>query len=119
MLAAFLSILLAGVTTGVLGLIISTALIVVFAEIVPQSICCRYGLVIGARLAVVIQFFMIVLAPLSYPLAWILDKVSTLIRSCLTLGRGPIITKPAARALMDLHCAACLRNLILIFQCTC
>ena len=73
--AAFLSILLAGVTSGVLGLVISTALIVVFAEIVPQSICCRYGLVIGAKLALVIKFFMIVLAPISYPLAWILDKV--------------------------------------------
>ncbi|KAK9806553.1 hypothetical protein WJX73_000035 [Symbiochloris irregularis] len=72
---SFLSILLAGVTTGILGLIISTALIVVLAEIVPQSICCRYGLVIGAKLSIVIKFFMILLSPLSYPLAWMLDRV--------------------------------------------
>ena len=44
--AAFLSILLAGYTSGVLGLVLSTVLIVLFAEIVPQvkeplaSICC-------------------------------------------------------------------------------
>lgn len=34
--AAFLSILLAGYTSGVLGLVLSTVLIVVFAEIIPQ-----------------------------------------------------------------------------------
>lgn len=34
--AAFLSILLAGYTSGVLGLVLSTVLIVLFAEIVPQ-----------------------------------------------------------------------------------
>ena len=33
---AFLSILLAGYTSGVLGLVLSTVLIVVFAEIIPQ-----------------------------------------------------------------------------------
>ncbi|CEG75998.1 Putative Morphology protein [Rhizopus microsporus] len=41
---------------GVLGggwkaVVISTALIVIFGEVIPQSICVRYGLAIGAKTA--------------------------------------------------------------------
>lgn len=41
---------------GVLGggwkaVVISTALIVIFGEVIPQSVCVRYGLAIGAKTA--------------------------------------------------------------------
>ncbi|RCI06987.1 hypothetical protein CU098_013954, partial [Rhizopus stolonifer] len=34
---------------GLLAVLISTALIVIFGEVIPQSICVRYGLAIGAK----------------------------------------------------------------------
>ena len=75
--AAFLSILLSNVTTGIAGLLISTALLVVFAEIIPQSICSRHGLRLGAYTSWMIKFFMVVFLPVAWPLAFILDKVCT------------------------------------------
>jgi len=72
--AAFLSILLSNVTTGIAGLLISTALLVVFAEIIPQSICSRHGLRLGAYTSWLIKFFMVALLPLAWPLAFVLDK---------------------------------------------
>jgi metal transporter CNNM len=34
---------------GLVAIMISTALIVIFGEIIPQSVCARWGLSIGAR----------------------------------------------------------------------
>ena len=62
-------------TTGIAGLLISTALLVVFAEIIPQSICSRHGLRLGAYTSWMIKFFMVVFLPVAWPLAFILDKV--------------------------------------------
>lgn len=53
----------------------STALLVVFAEIIPQSICSRHGLRLGAYTSWLIKFFMVVFLPVAWPLAFILDKV--------------------------------------------
>jgi metal transporter CNNM len=47
---AALSILLADLTDGLMGFFLSTALIVIFGEIVPQAVCSRYGLQIGAKI---------------------------------------------------------------------
>lgn len=46
---AALSIVLSDLTDGLLGFLISTMLIVMLGEIIPQSICSRYGLMIGAQ----------------------------------------------------------------------
>lgn len=76
--AAFLSILLASVSSGTVGLLVSTSLIVVLGEILPQSICARHGLVIGAYTRYICWFFVIVLFPLTWPLSKVLD----LVRGC-------------------------------------
>jgi metal transporter CNNM len=48
---------------GVTAILASTVLIVVFGEIIPQSVCSRYGLVIGAFFAwyelILKKYFMI------------------------------------------------------------
>ena len=36
---------------GVQSVVVSTVLIVIFSEIIPQSLCTRYGLAIGANMA--------------------------------------------------------------------
>jgi metal transporter CNNM len=69
-----LSIFLGDIASGFIGGIIATALIVILGEIIPQALFSRYALRVGGALVFVVKFFMIVLAPVSYPIAWILDK---------------------------------------------
>jgi len=70
-----LAIYMGDMFTGTLAIIVATALIVVFGEILPQAICSRYPLQIGAAVAPVFKFFMYALYPLCWPLAWLMDKM--------------------------------------------
>ena len=72
---AGLAIVMAGLTSGFMGFVLSTLLIMVFGEITPQAICSRHGLAIGAFLHPVIWLVCVVFFPLSYPIAQLLDAV--------------------------------------------
>lgn len=72
---AGIAILLSDLTDGILGLVLSTAFILVFGEILPQAICTRHGLLIGAHLTWVVRFFMLLFLPITIPIAWLLDKM--------------------------------------------
>ena len=72
---AALSILLADKTSGLVGFIVSTAVIVVFGEIIPQAICSRYALYIGAKTVYIVWFLMVCMCILAWPISWILDKI--------------------------------------------
>jgi hypothetical protein len=56
------------------GLVLSTVLIVIFAEIIPQAFCSRHGLLFGAKTIWIIRMCMAILSPVAFPLAFILDK---------------------------------------------
>lgn len=58
---------------GLLAILASTSLIVVFGEILPQSICSRYGLAIGAFFAWPVQILIWVLWIIAYPISRLLD----------------------------------------------
>jgi len=60
---------------GVIGLVISTSIITVFGEIIPQAACSRYALAVGAKTAWIMYIFMVITFPCSFPIAAILDKV--------------------------------------------
>jgi len=62
-------------TSGIVGLIVSTAIITIFGEIVPQALCSRYALIVGANTTWIIYFFMLITFPISFPISAILDKV--------------------------------------------
>lgn len=72
---ATLTILVDDLTSGLIAICGSTLAIVIFGEIIPQAICSRYGLAVGARTIYITKFFMCVTAPLAFPLSKILDKV--------------------------------------------
>jgi metal transporter CNNM len=71
---AALSIYLGSITTGIIAGITATALIVVFGEIAPQAVFSRYALRLGAKLTWLVRLLMILLYPVCWPIAKILDR---------------------------------------------
>ena len=96
---ALLSILMAGISGGLSGFLISTAVIVIFGEIIPQAGCsryARYALQIGALSVPVVKFLMLIFYPLAWPLGKALD---------LALGEemGTIHSKSEMKKLLEIH----------------
>lgn len=89
------TILLDGLTSGLVAVVSSTVLIVIFGEITPQvcapwtlwstwmninmtpfwlqAICSRHGLAVGAKTIVITKAIMIITSPLAKPTSMILD----------------------------------------------
>lgn len=71
-----LTILLDDLTgSGVGAIVASTVGIVIFGEIVPQALCSRHGLAVGANTILLTKFFMLLTFPLSFPISKLLDCV--------------------------------------------
>lgn len=70
-----MAIFLGGISSGIVAGVISTMLIVVFGEIIPQAIFSRYALKYGSKLVWLIQMFTYILYPICKPISFALDKV--------------------------------------------
>jgi len=70
-----LSVLTGDLFSGIYAVIGSTFGIVIFGEIIPQSLCSRYGLKIGAKTIWLTKIFMFVTAPIAWPISKLLDCV--------------------------------------------
>ena len=69
------TILLDDLASGIYAIIGSTLAIVIFGEIIPQAICSRYGLLIGAYSIWLTYLFMVLTFPLSFPISLILNLI--------------------------------------------
>ncbi|XP_013870547.1 metal transporter CNNM4 isoform X2 [Austrofundulus limnaeus] len=59
--------------SGLGAVVASTIGIVIFGEIVPQALCSRHGLAVGANTILLTKFFMLLTLPLSFPVSKLLD----------------------------------------------
>ncbi|KAM7392308.1 hypothetical protein PAMA_007428 [Pampus argenteus] len=59
--------------SGLGAVVASTIGIVIFGEIVPQALCSRHGLAVGANTISVTKFFMFLTFPVSFPVSKLLD----------------------------------------------
>ncbi|KAG8532736.1 uncharacterized protein KY384_002613 [Bacidia gigantensis] len=84
---------LGGGWPAVLG---STVLIVIFGEVIPQSVCVRYGLPIGAWMSPLVLVLMYILAPVAWPTAKLLDRL-------LGEDHGTTYRKAGLKTLVTLH----------------
>lgn len=93
---ALLAIFLADISGGVTGSLITTFGIVIFGEIIPQSICSRHGLAVGYYTRHLVLFFMVITAIISWPIAKMLDWI---------LGKeiGSVYNREQLRSLVEIH----------------
>jgi len=68
-----LAILMADIADGLMGFIVSTALIVIFGEILPQAACSRYALQVGSCTVPIVQVLMALFFVLTKPMSSALD----------------------------------------------
>lgn len=73
MVNSTLTVVIEEMTSGFVAIIAATLAIVVLGEIVPQAMCARQGLAIGAKTIYLTYLFMIITFPLSYPISRLLD----------------------------------------------
>jgi len=69
-----LSIFLGSIASGLSAGLIATGLIVILGEIAPQAVFSRFALSLGAKTAWLVKIFIFIFYPISWPIAWILDK---------------------------------------------
>lgn len=84
---------------GIQAVIVSIVLVVIFAELIPQSVCSRYGLFIGAHMAMFTRVIMIILWPVAWP-------VSRVLHYALGPHHGTMYRRVELKELVTMHAAA-------------
>ncbi|CAI0401166.1 unnamed protein product [Linum tenue] len=78
------------------AVLISVTLLLLFGEIIPQSVCTRYGLAIGATVAPFVRILIWICFPVAYPISKILDCV-------LGNGHVALFRRAELKTLVNLH----------------
>eukprot|EP01018_Ginkgo_biloba_P037508 Gb_24735 [translate_table: standard] len=93
------------------AVLISVTLILLFGEILPQSVCSHYGLAVGAAVAPLVRVLVWICFPVAYPISKALSfqQCSHIILSMqlldLLLGKGHValFRRAELKTLVDLH----------------
>ncbi|XP_031256913.1 DUF21 domain-containing protein At2g14520-like [Pistacia vera] len=91
-----LPIFLDGLITAWGAILISVTLILLFGEIIPQSVCSRYGLAIGATVAPFVRVLVWVCYPVAFPISKLLDYL-------LGHGHVALFRRAELKTLVDFH----------------
>ncbi|XP_022927833.1 DUF21 domain-containing protein At2g14520 isoform X4 [Cucurbita moschata] len=78
------------------AVLISVTLILLFGEIIPQSVCSRYGLAIGSTIAPFVRVLVWICFPIAYPISKLLDFL-------LGHGHVALFRRAELKALVNLH----------------
>ncbi|KAI5083397.1 hypothetical protein GOP47_0003140 [Adiantum capillus-veneris] len=91
-----LPILLDALVTAWGAILISVTLILLFGEILPQAVCSRYGLAVGATMTPVVRVLVFLFFPVTYPISKLLDFL---------LGKGHValFRRAELKTLVDMH----------------
>ncbi|CAK9186991.1 unnamed protein product [Ilex paraguariensis] len=77
------------------AVVLSVTFVLAFGEVIPQAICSRYGLAVGANFVWLVRILMIICYPIAYPIGKILDTV---------LGHNDALFRRAQlKALVSIH----------------
>ncbi|XP_052490221.1 DUF21 domain-containing protein At4g14240 isoform X1 [Gossypium raimondii] len=77
------------------AVLLSVTFVLAFGEIIPQAICSRYGLSVGASFMWLVRILMIICYPIAYPVGKVLDVV---------IGHGDVLFRRAQlKALVSIH----------------
>ncbi|CAN6481957.1 unnamed protein product [Victoria cruziana] len=55
------------------AVVLSVTFVLAFGEVIPQAICSRYGLAVGANFVWLVRILMIICYPIAYPIGKVLD----------------------------------------------
>ncbi|XP_057496505.1 DUF21 domain-containing protein At2g14520 isoform X1 [Actinidia eriantha] len=91
-----LPIFLDGLVNAWGAILISVTLILLVGEIIPQSVCSRYGLAIGASLAPVVRVLVWICFPVAFPISKLLDFL-------LGHGHVALFRRAELKTLVNLH----------------
>jgi len=78
------------------AVLVSVSLILIFGEIVPQSLCTRYGLAIGGNLCYFVWGLVVVCFVIAWPISKLLDLI-------IGTEQGTFFKRAELKQLIDLH----------------
>ncbi|GJN14293.1 hypothetical protein PR202_gb01097 [Eleusine coracana subsp. coracana] len=80
----------------VVAVVLSVTFVLAFGEVIPQAICTRYGLAVGANLVWLVRILMVLCYPIAYPIGKILD-------CALGHNESALFRRAQLKALVSIH----------------
>ncbi|KAF9609835.1 hypothetical protein IFM89_018777 [Coptis chinensis] len=78
------------------AILVSVTLILLFGEIMPQAVCTRYGMKVGAVMAPFVRMLLFLFFPVAYPISKILDWM-------LGKGHAALLRRAELKTFVDFH----------------